>query len=60
MDNPTEYEEVKKLLQAIQIDDLVSIILIDANRRRVIQEFQIPTKDGFVTKPLLIEQNQQS
>ena len=60
VDNPTEYEEVKKLLQAIQIDDLVSIILIDANRRRVIQEFQIPTRDGFVTKSLLIEQNQQS
>ena len=60
VDNPTEYEEVKKLLQTIQITDLVSIILIDAKKRCVVQEFQIPTKDGFVTKPLLIEQNQQS
>lgn len=59
VDNPTEYEEVKKLLQNIQINDFVSIILIDANKRCIIQEFQIPTKDGFVTKPLLIEQSQQ-
>lgn len=54
VDNQSEFEEVKKSLQTIQIYDYISIILIDTNARSAIEEFQIPTRDNSLASPLLM------
>lgn len=55
VDNKAEFDEVKKLLQQVQIHDLVSIILIDANNRRIVEEFQIPTKDRLCAPVIIMD-----
>ena len=53
VNNQEEFNDVKKLLQQVRIHDLVSIILIDANNRRIVEEYQIPTK-SIAGDPVII------
>lgn len=55
VNNKTEFDEVKKLLKQVRIHDLVSIILIDANKRQIVEEFLVPTKDDLRAPVIIMD-----